>query len=173
MLNAEVLPERSDQNLLSTMSEDHAARRMEVAAAIQKCPFLDSTYKSVSFNLSHVTNLGSPISLPIQFLTQINPMMIDYLLEPFDEDLLREQWHVEAGESLYPPKHIGYILNLFLTDHDEPKDIARVAAYFLLDIRDVVTEEQKLVAICIRFQFEVLTNLLLCLEINYEETTTL
>lgn len=72
-------------------------------------------------------------------------MMIDYLLETFDEDELREQWHVEPNEPVYPPKHIGYILNLFLLDEIDPKDVARIAAYFLLDIRDVVTPEQKYV----------------------------
>ncbi len=72
-------------------------------------------------------------------------MMIDYLLEAFDEDELREQWHVEPNEPLYPPKHIGYVLNMFLMEHDNPKDIARVAAYLMLDIRDVVSTEQKCV----------------------------
>lgn len=70
-------------------------------------------------------------------------MMIDYLLEVFDEDLIRQEWHVEAEKPLYPPKHVGYILNMFLWNHDEPKDVARLAAYFLLDIRDTVTPQQK------------------------------
>lgn len=74
---------------------------------------------------------------------QIQPMMIDYLMEAFDPNVIREQWNVEENNSLYPPRHVGYVLNMFLWNHDDPKDIARVLAYFLLDIRDIVTDEQK------------------------------
>jgi hypothetical protein len=70
-------------------------------------------------------------------------MMIDYLLESFDEDLIRTEWHVEAGEPLYPPKHVGYVLRMLLWNREDPKDVARIIAYYLLDIRDTISLEQK------------------------------
>lgn len=71
-------------------------------------------------------------------------MMIDYLLQPFDEGMLREKWKVAPEDELYPPRHVGYVLNMFMWgENDDETIIARIIAYFLLDISDIANQHNK------------------------------
>lgn len=65
--------------------------------------------------------------------------MIDHLMDSLLEDVdLHEEWHVEEGQPCYPPRHVGYLVNMFMWLDADPKAVSRVFMYFLIDLNYVV-----------------------------------
>ena len=75
-------------------------------------------------------------------------MMVDYLIAAFDETMLRQKWNLEPHEPLYPPKHLGYVVNMLLWEQENFNfiDVARLITYVLLDLRYTLPPQQQYVS---------------------------
>ncbi|ODM96006.1 Protein ELYS, partial [Orchesella cincta] len=102
MYKTKLLPE-NDGNFIHGLTEYYQRRRAECRTALEASPFIDNQYKK-----SH-------------------PLMVDHFMDALlAKETLREEWHTPEGHALYPPQHVGYLVNMFMWLEADPKTVSRV-----------------------------------------------
>ncbi|CAL8116199.1 unnamed protein product [Orchesella dallaii] len=118
MYKMKLLPQ-NDSNFMRDWTNYYEQRRSESQAALDASPYVDSPYKNC------------------------HPLMIDYLMEAvIPKETIREEWHISKWEPLYPPRHIGYLINMLMWSDADPQAVSRVFMYFLLDISFILAKGQ-------------------------------
>jgi len=61
--------------------------------------------------------------------------MVDHLMDALlTKEAITEAWNTPDGQPLYPPQHVGYLVNMFMWPDADPKAVSRVFMYFLFDL---------------------------------------